>query len=672
MRTKIAVATFLLIGAAATGVGAVVNMQGSDTMNRLTKTVIANCPAIPAGAIVYAGGGSGAGEANMSKTALGTSTDPQTTAPMSRYLKAAGATATCVVASGNRAEGVAVALDGVSVVASATRSAGCGGVSRTKAISGITDVDGFGLACPGCVGTTYTPNSPFDVMKVLWYGIHHDGTRDCGSDVRRTLSRSYNNLFETTCASGCVDATIQATDPAAPNFTPRGTQTNGLLHVWRRDDVSGTTDTFNTLVGGTIAQFCNVGTAAIVAAQGSDYLENDPIRVTCGGNGKAGANGPQICGDGAVKGTCRAARKACTTAAQCNAGDSCTAGRCVATAAACNQNSDCTAIAAADVCDGVHLRTLGLVLPVFIPDNNQIPDAYPAGVCGTSAKLFAATSPTFSGMCPAGNLSFGGKCFQNVLPVGTGFNANCVQIFAPAGACPPLVPAGRECRGANMWLRKTDGTFQKDLSFAASLPAGRNVTSSAFKMYATSFESNGTAPCADPSSSTEQIGCFSATAAPCSVGFAGRSAGDSGAAVGLAINGISPTVPNIQSGVYPLTRKLYFNAINGFENAQADELSLARCFSNDTLMSGGLVDPPPPPPLPPGLIWSEGFVPLPTTVDVNGAQHRAFCQDFREDRGVGLLPDPALAGCGAANVDACAGNPPGIATERPGNPGADQ
>ena len=415
MRTKIAAATFLLFGAGATTVGALsnINMLGSDTLNlittRLVSAVTLECPG--AVGIVYGGTGSGNGEGNMTRTWKGlvTGAARQTISPMSRFLQAQGANKTCEVrgcvtskkactadadclyngdtCSGGRcvstplscltdaecsavtggdtcgpggtsAEGIAFALDGLAIGGNTAKSDGCGGISHTRAIA-VTDVNSDGLVCPGCDGSNnYAPTAwtnpgsgitfdpALDFLRVLFYGIHHEGTRNCGSDVRRTLARDIKNIYESpaTCTGAtCPVATVSAT----------GVHTGGLRHIWRRDDGSGTTDVFNTLIGGATNQFCNAcptgATCTFPAAQGTDFLDNDAVRVNCDGNGRTA--GHQVCGDAK---------------------------------------------------DPTKLKNLGLLLTVFIPRNLDVPasDTYPAGVCGGTVKLLPATSPDLHRQVP--------------------------------------------------------------------------------------------------------------------------------------------------------------------------------------------------------------------------------------------------------------------------------
>jgi hypothetical protein len=379
------------------------------------------------------------------------------------------------------------------LLANTTSSASCGGVAHTSARTlSVTDVNGDGLACPGCgAGNTYAPTDHFDFIRLAFFGIHHDAakTRNCGSDVRRTLVANYANLFQGTCAAG--------TCAGKP-----------LRRLWRLNDTSGATDTLNGLLGTTTAQYCNVcpsGTCSVSSAQGTDFLENDPIRLTCEGTGKTGQ---QVCGNAAQG----------------------------------------------------KLKSLGLVIPVFMPDLNDFSDLYPTNYCTAGAnQLLPANAPAYTGLCPAGNPSFTGKCFSSVyrqtLPDGsTTTDANCIQYFQ-VGACPALVPATTDCRGANLWLRNSDGTIARDTTFPGAPASGRMITGAFFRTHATSGHSNGTGACNTAETPEQLISCLTGTADPCSVGISTRASVESpppANVAGLAVKGILPDDPGVYYGDYPL------------------------------------------------------------------------------------------------------------------------
>ena len=611
MRTT-ALTLFLFLTAIATNVRAL-DLFGSNAMAPLTRNIILNCPG--AAGINYLGGSAGTGLKAMS---AGT----QAIAPFTGSLTTP---LTCTnvgtAVNGNGAQRLNVALDGVAVAANSAASAGCGGVAFSRKSFPVTDRNTTaGIQAPGWdpVAGTYTTNGFADFIRLLFFGIHHDAaqTRDCDSDARRSLVATYTNFFQNACGGGvCAGKPIR--------------------HVWRRDDFTGTSDSFISLVGvpsvyriatslptDTTAQqsnpYCNAGPVVpptpgpasnvrVVTGFG-DFLDNDPIRVTVSGNGRAGAFGEQVSGD-AKQG---------------------------------------------------HLKSLGLVLTVFAPDTKDVPasETYPAGICGTAIKLLPSTSPTYTGLCPANNSSFTGKCFAAVIsnPDGT-FNANCSQSFAPAGTCPALVPAGTECRGANLWLRKPDGTLQRDTSLGTS----RLYTGAYYRIHNSAWETIGTGASTIINANDEQIGSLVGKSDPCSIGFAARPAVDPPAeATGLAVGGNLPDVASIQRLVtdgpyptpgaltYPLARKIFLASIQGFAAPAVtpDELALAKCFVDDAVING-------PGTTPANLLVTAGFVPLPV---LPGHTSRYTCDDFDESAA-------GPAGCGAAtNNNACASNPAPLPT----------
>jgi hypothetical protein len=739
-------------------------------MNLMTKAVITACGASCAG-INYLGTGSGNGETAMTKdkinvcvgganNGLACVTDadcpggvcdqfltPQGTAPMSRFLQAPASCTTIAgaPANGGGANGIAVALDGVAIVVNKAVAVdapnACTSVIFNSSKSFLVqDLNGVGgVVCTGgCDGAgNYVAVDHLDYLKVLFFGIHHStNERDCNSDVRRSLVANYANLFSGSPCGG-------------PGCTGKA-----LNHLYRRDDASGTTDTFVNLlappsiyavnaalpgggaqrsnpfcnappvvaptrcIGGPVAGntcvvnadcqgFCIGGTqpdptrpcttnaqcatpnntcvTAVCGSQNfrvtagySDFLDEDPIRVTCTGNGAN--NGVQVCG------------LPIPNVGQTHLGTGV------------NTNP----IKGQLVPTFDHQRTLGLVQVVFPPDQKDVPAAsqYATNVC-TSGEFenlpcFKATCDGFD--CPSGGFAFGGKCFAGVFrsrhciagtvgafcqtnldcgpagvgncqtdpipPGGRNFDANCIQITA-TGRCPPFVPPKScsggpkdhqacandafcnppggvgpfkclttDCRGANLWLRTPDGNLANDTSI---VPVVRKNLNAAFRIHSTKAEVGSTGACTTPTA-TEQIGCLVGAADICASGYAGRSATDPPAA-GIGIKGIQITEATIQDGTYPLQRKLYFNSIAGFSNANLDarELALAKAYADDALMAP--------------IIAAQGFVQLPPRPGLT----RSLCQDFLEEN------DPTTGtpkGCGnAAPTNACLTNPSGIPTQ---------
>ncbi len=538
MRTLLFGFTVLALGASAGIVGAADNvaLKGSDTLEDITKDVLAACPAATAAGISYVGGGSSSGEEALKNGG-------QTISPMSRFLESRR---TCAgAAAGANAEGIVIGLDGLAIVADADSAQGCGGLAFTAARS-VTVTDGNGVAgaqCPGCDAGAYKFADWQDVLKVVYAGVHHDGTKDCNSDVRHSIANSWGSLFEGTCASGAC------------------TQ---LKHAFRRADLSGTTDTFLALLGlpaVTTNPFCNGAGVALAAGETADFLDNDPVRRPCNGTGEASAGaGEQVCGR-----------------------------------------------------DG----KLGLVVPVFVPENLTNAETYPTAPCSPGVFRFLA-GPAFPAKCPNGTTPILGKCFTPVeLKADGSINANCINR---RNSCPIFTPPGSDCRAYNAFLRKPDGTIQRDAN-------RRQLIGSFYRVHTTT--NLGGTNCTDTSATT-QIGCLS-QASPCSIGFAGREAAGIAGATALNVRGIEPTVTRVQNLVttpadptddYPLARKLFANTMTGFEAVTGGELELAKCFANNAITQP--------------IVTQRGFVPLPAG---------ALCQDFDERQ------------CGAtSNANACANN----------------
>lgn len=546
MRTKIGIATFLVVAFGAGVVAALDNvaLRGSDTLEDLTKQVLAQCPGASSAGITYLGGGSSAGEDALR-------TGAQTVSPMSRFLQSQR---TCAVAGGAaRAEGLVVALDGLAITADEESAAGCGGVafSTSKSVA-VSDSNGVaGLQCPGCAGATYNIADHRDVLRIIFAGVHKDGSKDCNSDVRHSLANQWGALFEGTCTNGGACITLK--------------------HAWRRADLSGTTDTFLAQLGLpaiTTNPFCNGHGVTLPAGETADFLDADPVRRPCEGTGEAAAGpGEQACGR-----------------------------------------------------DG----RLGLVLPVFVPENATVAEAYPTAPCSPGVFRFMA-GPAFPAKCPNGTTPILGKCFTPVqLRADGSVNAACINR---RNSCPIFTPPGTDCRAYNLFLRRENdaqGTIRRDA-------ANRQLIGSFYRIHSTTAVGGTTC---QEGTATNQIGCLSQSS-PCSWGFAGREGSERPGATALFVRGIEPSIARIQNLVttptdasddYPLSRKLYINAMAGFENVAGGELELARCFANNGLT--------------PGIASALGFVQVP-----GGAR----CEDFDERQ------------CGAAsNVDACAGNPAGI------------
>ena len=217
-------ATVLFVGAGATQVQAQ-QLNGSDTLFEITRDLLAtgSCGT----GLTYVGGGTGTGETAIVNNFKGVAGAAQEVAPMSRFLSANA----CAVSPAT-AQAAVFALDGLSIVRSALSQVSCNSVAFNAA-----------------EGNGFPVTDWRSVLQLLYGGTGGTGTAAaCSSAARAALVSSWGNLFEGTCA---------------------GESCTTLRHAFRRDDSSGTTDTFKSLVG--VSNFCN----------GSSFQDNDPLRTPC-------------------------------------------------------------------------------------------------------------------------------------------------------------------------------------------------------------------------------------------------------------------------------------------------------------------------------------------------------------------------------------------------------
>jgi hypothetical protein len=320
-------------------------------------------------------------------------------------------------------------------------------------------------------------------------------------------------------------------------------------------------------------------------------------------------------------------------------------------------------------------NTLGVVLPIWdateASQNIGTADAFPTTACGQGtfgcapavriSRNNATHTNTFA-LCPDGT-------DPNVKPNGTSCAIN--QCYTPQ-AGPPQTP-NFACINASgntgathtkdgrvynltVWKNNQVGLYPRSTGqCSASAANTTNLTpmyrGAYFRLhqnFVATGATTGTLPCQKPSA-TDQIGCL-VTASPCSIGYAGNSA-VVGNTVAINVNNIAPSNACIQklltdpSGpLYPISRKLYFNTIAGFETLsgggadQQNEWKLAQCFAGVSGRTDGSAE---------DIAVGLGFIPLPNSAP--------FCDDVAND----------LCGTGSA----CAGNPAGIPISGYPNPG---
>ena len=279
------------------------------------------------------------------------------------------------------------------------------------------------------------------------------------------------------------------------------------------------------------------------------------------------------------------------------------------------------------------------------------------------------------GLCPNGDTSVpaGNTCW---IPADNNENPNCWGnapsqnvngngfAYTFNGASGAAIPSGGlplntvDGRVYNLYSWGfVGGAFQVNVD-----DSGRPLTGAYYRIHTSSSllansrgacaTAAGTAVCA-LTDATDQIGCL-VQASPCSLGYGSRhsalalgpgnaivngkataTCGQNGGA--LDVKAVPDAPACIASFAYPVSRKLYLNAANGFgplgrssNNNQLAELALAQCEVNPTNINQALT--------------FEGFVPIP-----GGS---AYCEDFNEFMFCGNSESHVTA-----NGNACANNP---------------
>jgi hypothetical protein len=757
MRTTIALATFLVAGAGAVGVSAL-DLKGSDTLEGITRLLLTDAALdcggtgnTPLGSLVYVGTGSTNGESAINSGA-------QQVGPMSRALGTAVCTAlptTNDAGSPSEAtsEGIVFALDGLAIVASnatggadtcnGTTGAGCSPAIAKGIAHGNVVITVPGYVCPtaaetapynpadsGCVDGQYKLLDSADALRLVYMGFDHDfraasssdlTMRNCGNGdaalpkmqrnpglVRAALVENWGNLFrDPVNCPGCVR----------------------LWHAFRRNDESGTTDTFVSLLGRT-AQVTAGGTASVAipsinqagrrspfcntrlrAASGTISFPNNVECANADGGGfdvVANPNGmpfrilgfnlnesspanaeppppPTAPGGPAAAGHVNpkpgwdfpdaeyGLRGNAPYYTDFHDAD-CIRRQCSTPAGATQQEQVCSA-----------RGDLGLVLPIWDPpattaDQDPFATTACAGRWQGVRGPRCTTAPNNPSVCPNGEKPIGavcaagnpGTCLQPYAGLAPNYDFRCVNnannIFngqrrvdgrvynlhchtnnATTNPQFPYCPVTRANPDAT-------GTIQVDMvgayyrihqdRFMATarpnhfvLRRAGDFTPLAAGVAADSTPGGATAACNPGTlapgvvSATRLIGCLVGSANRCAIGYAGREAATLPGAEALRLDGILPDPFCVREPVgsanrYPLSRKLYLNATKGFETVTGDELKMARCFAQRSI-----IDP---------KVLAEGFI---TLTDPAGSGV-TFCEDFNEQ-----------TLCGApGNTNACSNN----------------
>ncbi|MDX2020914.1 MAG: hypothetical protein SF187_11800 [Deltaproteobacteria bacterium] len=234
------------------------------------------------------------------------------------------------------------------------------------------------------------------------------------------------------------------------------------------------------------------------------------------------------------------------------------------------------------VCAADH--TLGLVLPVVVPENLPPEVAYPTQPCSFGVCRFLFTNQLVL-TCPNGKPQLFGKCFQQVANLPNGqFTAACVP------------DAGYTCFGAGNQDGRvyTKATLNPNGTYAVD-GAGRALTGSFHRLNATRARGAGS-PCRQ-TNGLAQIACLSQSVG-CSMGAAGIDSGSGVANVmALPVAGVAPTIENVRKkaegeqapGAYPLAARVLLNSMRGFDVLTSPaEGNLTGCFNSPSLMAAAL------------------------------------------------------------------------------------
>jgi hypothetical protein len=649
MKSTIAIAAFLVAGASAAGVGAIVKpYYGTDS--RWPSDAISAAGVTPLDA--YVGGGSDLGQGAMNGD-LG-SHPTQQTAPMSRMMN--DFNQLCNFGGGTfgskmtHASGIVLGLDAVEVVASAQSGA-------APACNGTADNTGTGLA--------YRQDWRY-VLALVYGGLDiSTGITDCDQPARRDLVKNWSNIFQNGCANPVVAC-------SASSFTG-----GALWHAFRPDDASAISDIFASAIGlvGSPLVSANSGFGATPYCNAINW-DTSAANANCalgahkqwvGPGGVFEADGvhkrppPGTWGDNPDPGQGALGADVLPTQFQDNDP---IRRRCFGTA------TNVHARSGEEVCniDGA----LGLVLPIpsseflfdILDPSTGLPlRQYPTNTCNTFAFgkaplvftcALRGVGTKHSGECPNGDALIAGGCLVPIDSVNQ--TSQCVATRATVAALQSRTLGNPDGRIYNVHVR--DGTTTEPTIGYAEYPNPALGTTLNFvggygRIHEVETIVGSSLAACQYVSATDQIACLT-QADPCSIGLSGHGAttfanraapgGQTPGAIGdLRVNQIAPSATSIQqlglAGAYPLAHKVYFNSVVGFGNigsSNLDELTLAKFLANPAHIN---------PLFAVYSIYSLG----PRSP---AGSDTPFCEDFNEQ----------LDCHAASNANGCAGNPAGLPT----------
>ena len=283
--TKLAAPLMAAFMSAHTARAAPPDFNGSDTLEALIGELVrGNCDGALninlSGLLNYVGGGSGTGANAMIAQLSGGSR--QLAGPMSRAISA-NECAQLPAAVQATTQGLVVGLDGIDVVVDSQNSVACGGghpahdddQSHSDTVFSALAGSGDSFAYSGGTyllgGGSQASAGWKDLLRLLYTGLRHSDpnppsasaslTGDCKSPERRALVANYANLYHGGCtATGC---------------------TQGIKRAFRRADLSGTTDTFLSLIGAPAIVLSSGKATKTPFCNGLDTEDKDPIRRAC-------------------------------------------------------------------------------------------------------------------------------------------------------------------------------------------------------------------------------------------------------------------------------------------------------------------------------------------------------------------------------------------------------
>jgi len=646
-----------------------VNLTGSDTFNRTMDQLLNGLRAsgdvspIGSGGIeVYRGDGSSAGERQMEGSPSGAEetcgpndgnglpeNNPgcQEIAPMSRPMDSSICEDDNAAAN---AEGIAACQDGIVIVAKNVNyaqygqsAAACTAYNTASSNSANTSnnppsadpsfsaYDGVGdWRDSGQVVVPGNPNYDVglnglgwkDIARIVYTGFDNNdgnGTAAAGGEQNRLIR----------CNSPLRQAVLSQWSNIAEGSTCSGTGCTNVIRALRRDDSSGTTQFFVEALG--LTPVLTGGRTAMISL---GACTNPVTNFTFCDGGEAEVN----------FGT----NDTATSAGDCNGvrGDPIKKACC----------------ADEDICD--RNGQMGVVVAVRSPSEN-LTQSLPPNQCTRNSFARIDYQASSQAACPDGTTPVAGRCrfpFWNNNGVR---DFNCLNS---RNSQPPQLPAGSiDGRVYNTVVRTSAGVVQK-------LATG-NMPEAGTYRYNQSVVNTGVVqggPIPDvcrQADATSIIGCAVANTNCCIIGFAGREA----AALQLTpltnmvspddgnepfrLNGINPSNTNIQTGTYPFWRYLYVNALNGFENIEADclaaghdadycadELAIAEEWHDkNNYVAGGSVY---------NACVAGGVIPL----EYNPAQPTStgpFCVGTQTSSGCGEADDQGCGSDRACSLDQC-------------------